>query len=152
MTEANKCDVCSSASCPCRMCHGNPRRYLGGVYAGIQGYRIGAVRCSDCGRTRTKAYEPYLQENMPCLIEYVRLVRQEEVSLRRRDMQKGALYLFLMSRPRFLRRGAQGMSHLQETAAMKDSGRVPSPQLHRRSGGSSAIRPRTWRASHDRDR
>lgn len=50
-----KCDVCGSTSCPCPLCHGNPKKWLGGVHGGRQDPETGAVSCPECHRTSSSS-------------------------------------------------------------------------------------------------
>lgn len=50
-----KCDICGSTSCPCPVCHGNPKRYVGGSHGGKQDPNTGAVTCNNCGRKSDRA-------------------------------------------------------------------------------------------------
>lgn len=46
-----RCSVCGKKDCPCPVCHGDPKRYLGGIHAGKADHRTGYVRCTNCGLT-----------------------------------------------------------------------------------------------------
>jgi hypothetical protein len=50
-----KCATCGSANCPCPVCHGNPKRYLGGIHAGKGDPNTGSVKCNACGRLSSRA-------------------------------------------------------------------------------------------------
>ena len=51
----SECDVCGSDNCPCPLCHGNPKKYLGGQHGGIQDPETGEVTCTECGRTTDRS-------------------------------------------------------------------------------------------------
>lgn len=50
-----KCAICKADDCPCPLCHGNPKQYLGGVHAGIPDHRTGAVNCVTCWKKTDRA-------------------------------------------------------------------------------------------------
>ena len=43
------CSVCGEQNCPCPLCHGDPKRYLGGIHGGHADPDTGAVECPNCG-------------------------------------------------------------------------------------------------------
>lgn len=51
--EEDYCKKCKSYNCLCPLCHGNPKRYLGPIHAGIHN-SDGSVTCRNCGRTNNK--------------------------------------------------------------------------------------------------
>lgn len=44
-----KCNICKSGNCPCPVCHGDPKKNLGGLHGGIPNHRTGEVKCRNCG-------------------------------------------------------------------------------------------------------
>jgi hypothetical protein len=52
--ENGVCDICGSKDCPCPLCHGDPKRYLGGSHGGkplydSDGFPTGEIECPECG-------------------------------------------------------------------------------------------------------
>lgn len=45
-----KCDVCDQEDCPCPVCHGDPKRYIGGQHSSEE-HEDGTVTCPECART-----------------------------------------------------------------------------------------------------
>ncbi len=47
------CSICGSDDCPCPLCHGDPKHYLGGTHSGIplmddEGFPTGEIQCTEC--------------------------------------------------------------------------------------------------------
>jgi len=52
--ENGVCDICGEEDCPCPLCHGDPKRYLGGTHSGTDlydsdGFPTGEKECDECG-------------------------------------------------------------------------------------------------------
>ena len=55
MPTAKPCSICKASACPCPVCHGNPKKYLGGIHSGIPDHKTGAVKCKNCGKSSSRA-------------------------------------------------------------------------------------------------
>jgi hypothetical protein len=42
--------TCKSKDCPCPLCHGDPKKWLGGIHGGVPDHKTGKVKCKECGR------------------------------------------------------------------------------------------------------
>jgi hypothetical protein len=52
--EEDVCDICGESDCPCPLCHGDPKRYMGASHGGIpqrgsDGFPTGEIECDECG-------------------------------------------------------------------------------------------------------
>lgn len=50
---SNTCGICGQDDCPCPVCHGDPKQYLGGSHGGIDledsdGFPTGEIQCREC--------------------------------------------------------------------------------------------------------
>lgn len=49
------CEGCGKKDCPCPVCHGNPKKHLGGSHSGLPlkdegGQPTGKIKCYNCNR------------------------------------------------------------------------------------------------------